>query len=68
MSRSSNFPGQKIKNEKEKLENRVLRMVKARVLKIFKSDKREKKMKEDIKIVKLVEEEVPPIGIQSTLI
>lgn len=43
-------------------------MVKARVLKIFKSDKREKKMKEDIKIVKLVEEEVPPIGIQSTLI
>ena len=43
-------------------------MVKARVLKIFKSDKREKKMKEDIKIVKLVEEEVPPIEIQSTLI
>ena len=43
-------------------------MVKARALKIFKSNKREKKMKEDIKIVKLVEEEVPPIGIQSTLI
>lgn len=38
-------------------------MVKARVLKNFKSE-----MKEDIKIVKLVEEEVPPIGIQSTLI
>lgn len=50
------------------MENRVLRMVKARALKIFKSNKREKKMKEDIKIVKLVEEEVPPIGIQSTLI